>query len=265
MSRLPRDVVFEIIDWLAVASPNSLFDCVLVSREWRTQATYHLARIYRHPLITTMDELYFYLNWVRQYPRLGHYAVSLEISPDPNGNGGAASYIPFHHLSSSILPNVSRLVLGRTLHWEDYPPLYLNAIIRPLFVRVTTLELSCPMKSVEHLFRVVGSFNHLDALSVILPDPITHDADHVQHRVRRRFRATFKEPLRTLQISVCNSTNSCSPQSSLTFAPVKYLRVSLGRMPRLNHLSLHLNLFGVSYHAIMYVISRFTELPKYEL
>ncbi|TBU28842.1 hypothetical protein BD311DRAFT_310972 [Dichomitus squalens] len=116
MPRLPRDIVYEVIDWVAITSPDSLLDCALVSRQWRPRAIYHLARIYRHR-ISTSDALYVYLQRIKLYPCLGRLATTLEIAPDLEANGLTASYIPFHHLSSSRLCNLRRLTLGGTLRW----------------------------------------------------------------------------------------------------------------------------------------------------
>ncbi|PIL23431.1 hypothetical protein GSI_14742 [Ganoderma sinense ZZ0214-1] len=156
MLPLPVELVDAIIDIVAELFPEWLLSCALVSREWKPRSMHHLDRIFRAPIITTFDAPQAFMDIVKRHPRLAALATSLEVAPDLASNSAWASYIPFHHLSSRLLPNVRRLVLGKALRWADYPPFYRTVGTGAfLFTGVTTIDLSCHFDSVPDLFRAL--------------------------------------------------------------------------------------------------------------
>ncbi|KAM5534030.1 hypothetical protein V8D89_012350 [Ganoderma adspersum] len=80
---------------------------------------------------------------VTKHPPLDALATTLAIALNLDANStSASSYVPFHHLPSRVPPNVHHLVLGETLRWDEYPPLYRKGTIASLFRAVTTIGLS---------------------------------------------------------------------------------------------------------------------------
>ncbi|KAI1786729.1 caspase domain-containing protein [Ganoderma leucocontextum] len=161
MPPLPMELVEEIIDIVAERCPESLPDCALVSQRWNPRSTYHLYRIFRTPRITSLGTLNTFSDIVERHPRVAKIATSLEIAPNFELDLAYASYIPFHRLSSRILPNVLRMVLGENLRWGDYPLVYRKGTIAGFFDGVIALDLSCHFTSVSNLFRVIRSFRNV--------------------------------------------------------------------------------------------------------
>lgn len=205
MPQLPVDLIEDIIDIVAECYPQSLPDCAQVSSEWNPRSTYHLYRTYRTPTVTTFSALHAFRDVVKKYPRLAALATSLKVAPDLQHNSPYASYVPFHHLSSSVLSNIRCLVLGDTLRWNVYPPLYRHGTFALLFYSVTTLDISCHFGSISDLFRVVRSFRKVEKVRMVYPH---HDppqwmfSDQVDTPVKCSpiLRQTFK--LSSLEISV---------------------------------------------------------------
>ena len=173
ISCLPTELIHQIIDLVAQHHPDSLPGCALVSRRWNPRATYHLGghamKPCRHIRITAIPELHAFLDIAKKDSYLAQYPKSLNISPDPDVS--STSYIPFLDLSSRILPNVNRLILGEGLRWIDYPPLYNNGVVGSPFHSVTILDLHCRFKSPQSFFRAVRSFRNLEEVRLLHPDP----------------------------------------------------------------------------------------------
>ena len=170
MPPLPAELVDAIIDIVAEFSPQWLPSCAFVSREWSPRSIHHLNRIFRAPTITSFDALLDFTDVVKRHPRLAALATSLAVTPDLTSNSAWASYVPFHHLSSRLLPNVRHLLLGRTLRWADYPPLYRSTgTVASLFSEVTVIELSCCFDSISDLFRTIRSFKNVKDVRLTYP------------------------------------------------------------------------------------------------
>ncbi|KAI1787545.1 hypothetical protein LXA43DRAFT_705086 [Ganoderma leucocontextum] len=205
MPPLPVELIEEIIDIVAECYPESLPDCALVSHEWNPRSTHHLYRIFRTPTVTTYGGLHAFMDIVKKHPRLATFATSLEVAPDPELNLPYASYVPFHHLSSNLLPNVRRLVLGETLRWRDYPLLYRNGTFGFAFYRVTTLDLSCQFTSISDLSRAIRSFRNVEEVRIIYPHdepPQWMFSDQTHTSLRRGLFSRETHKLQNLEISV---------------------------------------------------------------
>ena len=203
-SPLPLELIETIVDIVAECCPESLLDCVLVSHQWNPRSTYHVHRIFRTPTITAIGTLHAFTNVVTKYPRLAALAISLEVAPDPEFSS-ASTFIPFHHLSSRVLPNVRHLVLGETLRWSDYPLLYRKAIAG-FFSSVIALDLSCHFNSVSDLFRTVRSFKNVKDVRLVYPYHVPPRWIVDQTRIPPRHGASIREmfQLCNLELSVSN-------------------------------------------------------------
>ena len=159
----------------------------------------------RHIRITAIPELHAFLDIAKKDSYLAQYPKSLNISPDPDVS--STSYIPFLDLSSRILPNVNRLILGEGLRWIEYPPLYNNGVVGSPFHSVTILDLHCRFKSPQSFFRAVRSFRNLEEVRLLHSDPffpiqpITADQS-ASHSAPAPPRVKLRKPLRSLEVSV---------------------------------------------------------------
>ena len=198
MPTLPTEVVDDIIDIVAEYSPEWLPTCALVSREWLPRSLHHINHIFRTPTITPFDALHTFVDVIKRYPHLAGLATSIEVAPDPSSKSASvASYVPFHHLSSHLLPNVHRLALGAALRWADYPPLYHKGTIAFFFSKVTALDLSCPFDSVQHLLRVIRWFRNVKDVRLIYPRHtppgwVFSSQTHISSRPGALLKPTFK-------------------------------------------------------------------------
>ena len=209
ISRLPIELIHQIIDLVAQHDPDSLPGCALVSRCWNSRATYHLGRHAmkpcRHARITTILELHMFLDVVKKDGYLAQYPKSLNISPDPEAS--FTSYIPFLDLSSRILPNVNRLILGEGVRWTDYPPRYNNGAVGSPFHSVTILDLNCCFKSPQSLFCAVRSFRNLEEVRLLHPDPFfpvqpITVGENTSHGALSPSPVKLPKPLRLLEVRV---------------------------------------------------------------
>ena len=172
ISRLPTELIHNVIGLVAQYGSSSLPHCALVSRRWGFCATYHLERLtkpYHHVQITAIPALHTFLDVIKKDGYLARCPKSLNISPDPETS--STSYIPFLDLSSRTLPNINRLILGEGVRWIDYPPLYNNCAVGSSFYSVTILDLHCRFKSPQSLFRAARSFRNLEEVRLLHPDP----------------------------------------------------------------------------------------------
>ena len=207
MHPLPVELIEDIIDvdFVAESCPESLPDCLLVSRRWVPRSTHHLSRIFRTPTITTVSELEAFTDIVKKHPPLALLATSLEVAPGPGLASAASSFMPFHHLSNDVLPNVHHLILGENLRWGDHPLAY-RKIMAGFFDGVTILDLSCHFSSVSDLFLAIRLFKNVKDVRLVYP----HDVPPrwmfygIHMSTPRRngafFRETFK--LQNLELSV---------------------------------------------------------------
>lgn len=215
ISRLPIELLDEIIDLVVEHNRDSLSRCALVSRRWNSRATYHLQRLVtkpcRHAQITATPELHAFLDAIKKDAYLAQYTRSLSISPNLEASP-STSYIPFIHLSSRTLPNIGRLVLGEGLRWSHYPQLYNNGAVGSSFHSVGSLDLCCQFRSTHDLFRAVRSFRNLRQVRLLHPDPFPPAA--VQIAARRGAHALgpirLRRPLRSLEVPV-SLIQQCSP------------------------------------------------------
>lgn len=209
MPHLPIEIIEEIVDIVAVCHPESLADCALVSFQWHARSIYHLYRIFRTPTITTFGALHAFAGIVQKQPRLASIAVSLRISPDLKLNSTFGSYIPFHHLSSSVLPNIHQLFLGDTLRWSDYPLLYCNGTVGFSFPGVTELDLSCHFNSVSDLVQAMRSFRNVTKVRLRYSHHYPPSWMFPHNGISRPRRVgPFPKPfkLQNLELPVCSST-----------------------------------------------------------
>ena len=206
MPPLPVELIEMIIDIVAQCSPESLISCALISRRWTPRSTHHVNRIFRKPVVSTFDEPQALLAIVRGHPHLASLATSLEVVPVAELNSMHASYVPFHHLASHVLPNARRLILGETLRWSDYPLLYNNGTVGFCFHSVVTLDISCHFNSIGDLFSAIQSFRNIQDVRLVYPRHIPPqwmfpDQMHNIPLSPKPFcRKTFK--LQNLQLSV---------------------------------------------------------------
>lgn len=190
---------------VAKCHPESLVDCAIVARQWNPRSTYHL---YRAPKITTLGTLHAFSDTAEKHRHLASMAVSLSISPDLRLNSASGSYIPFHRLSSSVLPNVRRLALSKDLRWRDYPLIY-HKSIAGFFNELSALELSCHFSSVSELFRFMRSFKNVQVIRLHYsgqdPYPPTWMLSPTAIPPLRH-KDLLKNPVRlqNLELSVCN-------------------------------------------------------------
>ena len=206
ISRLPIELIQNIIGFIAQHGSSSLYSCTFVSRRWRVCASYHLQRLtkpYHHVQITAISTLHAVVDVIKKDSYLAQYPKSLNISPDPEAL--STSYIPFLDLSSRSLPNVNRLILGEGLRWTDYPPLYNNGTVGSPFHSVTILDLYCRFKSPQSLFRAVRSFRNLEEVRLHHPDPFfgVQPITATENMPRGALAPVrLRKPLRSLEVSV---------------------------------------------------------------
>ncbi|PIL23424.1 hypothetical protein GSI_14735 [Ganoderma sinense ZZ0214-1] len=189
MSHLPVELIEEIIDIVAECYPQSLPACSLVSRQWNPRSKYLIHRTFRRPTLSTFDALLAFVDIVKVHPRLAALAETLQVAPNLKLNTDYASSVPFHHLSSRILPHVHRLVLKETLRWNDSPPLYSKGTFGSSFSNVNAIELSCQFGSAEDLHRAVRSFKNVKEVRLSYPH---HALPQWMFGHTRPFRGAFK-------------------------------------------------------------------------
>lgn len=202
MPPLPSELTDEVIDRIAERSPEWLPSCALVSHTWKTRSIYHIRRIFRTPTVMTFDSLHAFMDIIRKHPRLAALATTLNVVPDPDS--ASTSYVPFHHLSSRVLPNVRHLVLGETLRWDEYPLLYRKGTVACFFHGVTTLDISSCFGSVSDLVSTIRSFRNVRAVRLVYPHHTFPRWMFNKRRIPFRHGASRRETfkLHSLELSV---------------------------------------------------------------